>query len=434
MNYHQILEDIFARFPMYHKQGSSAYKEGLENIEELAQMAGNPQDKLVTIHIAGTNGKGSVAHLLSSYFQELNYKTGLFTSPHLVDFRERIKINGVSISEEEVIHFFKKYQSQIDPIEPSFFEITTVLAFDYFANQKVDIAIIETGLGGRLDATNIIHPILSIITNVGLDHQQLLGNTLPKIAMEKAGIIKPDTPVLIGEPNPKTLPVFQAVATRQNAPLYTTTDNLKVEQVQSMNPSKTAIRVKRYNEIIYPYIEFPLSGNYQLKNINTFIHAVELLNSILKIKEDKLAQAIQNWIENTQLMGRWQQISEKPQIICDVGHNQDAFQLIVPQLNAVEAKTKYAILGFVDDKDLTHIVDVLPHDFQYYLCKAPIDRALDPEKLLTIFQKEGLTCTLYSPSVYETFKYLRSQINPNDFVFISGSFFVVGDFLSHYYS
>lgn len=434
MNYHQILEDIFARFPMYHKQGSSAYKEGLENIEELAQMAGNPQDKLVTIHIAGTNGKGSVAHLLSSYFQELNYKTGLFTSPHLVDFSERIKINGVSISEEEVIHFFKKYQSRIDPIEPSFFEITTVLAFDYFANQKVDIAIIETGLGGRLDATNIIHPILSIITNVGLDHQQLLGNTLPKIAMEKAGIIKPDTPVLIGEPNPKTLPVFQAVATRQNAPLYTTTDNLKVEQVQSMDPSKTAIRIKRYNEIIYPYIEFPLSGNYQLKNINTFIHAVELLNSILKIKEDKLAQAIQNWIENTQLMGRWQQISEKPQIICDVGHNQDAFQLIVPQLNAVEAKTKYAILGFVDDKDLTHIVDILPRDFQYYLCKAPIDRALDPEKLLTIFQKEGLTCTLYSPSVYETFKYLRSQINPNDFVFISGSFFVVGDFLSHYYS
>lgn len=434
MNYHQILEDIFARFPMYHKQGSSAYKEGLENIEELAQMAGNPQDKLVTIHIAGTNGKGSVAHLLSSYFQELNYKTGLFTSPHLVDFSERIKINGVSISEEEVIHFFKKYQSRIDPIEPSFFEITTVLAFDYFANQKVDIAIIETGLGGRLDATNIIHPILSIITNVGLDHQQLLGNTLSKIAMEKAGIIKPDTPVLIGEPNPKTLPVFQAVATRQNAPLYTTTDNLKVEQVQSMDPSKTAIRIKRYNEIIYPYIEFPLSGNYQLKNINTFIHAVELLNSILKIKEDKLAQAIQNWIENTQLMGRWQQISEKPQIICDVGHNQDAFQLIVPQLNAVEAKTKYAILGFVDDKDLTHIVDILPRDFQYYLCKAPIDRALDPEKLLTIFQKEGLTCTLYSPSVYETFKYLRSQINPNDFVFISGSFFVVGDFLSHYYS
>lgn len=434
MNYHQILEDIFARFPMYHKQGSSAYKEGLENIEELAQMAGNPQDKLVTIHIAGTNGKGSVAHLLSSYFQELNYKTGLFTSPHLVDFSERIKINGVSISEEEVIHFFKKYQSRIDPIEPSFFEITTVLAFDYFANQKVDIAIIETGLGGRLDATNIIHPILSIITNVGLDHQQLLGNTLPKIAMEKAGIIKPDTPVLIGELNPKTLPAFQAVATRQNAPLYTTTDNLKVEQVQSMDPSKTAIRIKRYNEIIYPYIEFPLSGNYQLKNINTFIHAVELLNSILKIMEDKLAQAIQNWIENTQLMGRWQQISEKPQIICDVGHNQDAFQLIVPQLNAVEAKTKYAILGFVDDKDLTHIVDVLPRDFQYYLCKAPIDRALDPEKLLTIFQKEGLTCTLYSPSVYETFKYLRSQINPNDFVFISGSFFVVGDFLSHYYS
>ena len=269
MNYHQILEDIFARFPMYHKQGSSAYKEGLENIEELAEMAGNPQSKLVTIHIAGTNGKGSVAHLLSSYFQELNYKTGLFTSPHLVDFRERIKINGVSISEEEVIHFFKKYQSQIDPIEPSFFEITTVHAFDYFANQEVDIAIIETGLGGRLDATNIIHPILSIITNVGLDHQQLLGNTLPKIAMEKAGIIKPDTPVLIGEPNLKTLPVFQAVATRQNAPLYTTTDSLKVEQVQSMDPSKTAIRIRKYNEVIYPYIELPLSGNYQVKNLNT---------------------------------------------------------------------------------------------------------------------------------------------------------------------
>lgn len=434
MDYHQILEDIFARYPMYHKQGSSAYKEGLENIEVLAQMAENPQNKLLAIHVAGTNGKGSVAHLLSSYFQELNFKTGLFTSPHLVDFRERIKINGVPISEEEVLSFFKKYQSQIDSIEPSFFEITTVLAFDYFANQKVDIAIIETGLGGRLDATNIIQPILSIITNVGLDHQQLLGNTLPKIAMEKAGIIKPETPVLIGEPNPKTLPVFQAVATRQNAPLYTTTEQLKVEQVQSLDSSKMAIRIKKYGQVLYPYIELPLSGNYQLKNINTFIHAVELLNSILNIKENKLVQSIQNWVENTHLIGRWQQISEKPLVICDVGHNQDAFQLIVPQLNAIEAETKYAILGFVDDKDLTHIVDILPRDFQYYLCKAPIARALEPEKLLVVFQNEGLNSTIYSPSVYETFQYLRSKIKPNDFIFISGSFFVVGDFLAHYYS
>lgn len=431
MDYQQILDKIYSSFPMYHKIGSSAYKEGLENIETLAEMAGNPHLKFKSIHIAGTNGKGSLSHLLGSYFQEAGYKTAIFTSPHLIDFRERIKINGQNIPEETVINFFEKYESQLDKIEPSFFEMTTILAFDYFASEKVDIAIIETGLGGRFDATNIIHPILSLITNISFDHAQMLGNTLPKIAFEKAGIIKENTPVLIGEGDHKTLPVFQAVATQKNAPFFIA-DRIKVAIVDNTDPFKTELTVKYHTKLLYPDLQLPLPGEYQLKNLSTYFHAVELLNSILGIKKDFAKKGVENVIQNTNLMGRWQIIEKSPLTICDVAHNIGAFSVIIPQVLEMSCKNIHFILGFVDDKDLDPILEIFPRNAKYYICKANIHRALDANILLQKFLNAHLDAKIINPSTYITYQEVLKIADPNDLILISGSFFIVGDLLKQF--
>lgn len=430
MNYNKILDKIFHSFPMYHKIGSSAYKEGLENIELLAEIAHNPETKFKSIHIAGTNGKGSVAHLLASFFQEAGYKTALFTSPHLIDFRERIKINGAMIPEQKVLDFFAKYGKKIDSLQPSFFEITTILAFDYFAEEHVDIAIIETGLGGRLDATNIIQPILSIITNISFDHAQLLGNTLPKIAFEKAGIIKQNTPILIGESDPKTLPVFQAVASQKNAPLYVA-DKIKLQITDDSDSLITHVTVKYHTKIVYPDLILPLPGEYQLKNLATYFHALEILKSYFKINNDFAKEGIQNVVKNTHFMGRWQVINQIPLTLCDVAHNIGAFSYLIPQLTKLNVHNIYMILGFVDDKDLEPILEILPDHFHYYLCKAPIDRALDIEILLTAFQTMNLKAEIIDSSVSKTFEYVKKVVKPEDLIIITGSFFVVGDFLAN---
>lgn len=416
---------------MYHKIGSSAYKEGLENIEILAEIANNPHSKFKTIHVAGTNGKGSVSNLLASFFQEAGYKTGLFTSPHLIDYRERIKINGEKIPEKKIVDFFEKYGDKIDKIEPSFFEITTIIAFDYFASEKVDIAIIETGLGGRLDATNIIKPVLSIITNISFDHAQLLGNTLPKIAYEKAGIIKPDTPVLIGESDPKTLPVFQAVATQKNAPFYVA-DKIKLAIIDDSDPYQTHISVKYHTKMIYPDLILPIPGDYQLKNLATYFHAIEILKSYFKIKNDYAQAGIENVVKNTHFMGRWQVLDQNPLTICDVAHNIGAFQYLVTQVDKLIAETKHIILGFVEDKDIDAILQILPDTPQYYICKAPIDRAQDPMILLEQFEKYHLSAKIISESTFKTFQKVKKIASPNDLILITGSFFIVGDFLDQY--
>lgn len=431
MDYQEILTKIFSSFPMYHKIGTSAYKEGLENIEALAQMAGNPQLKFKSIHIAGTNGKGSVSHLLASYFQEAGFKTALFTSPHLIDFRERISINGEQIPKNKVVDFFQKHEIQLKTIEPSFFEMTTMLAFDYFASEKVDIAIIETGLGGRLDATNIINPILSVITNISFDHAQMLGNTLPKIAFEKAGIIKENTPVLIGEPDPKTLPVFQAVATQKRAPFYVA-DRIKVTILDATDPFYTQIAVKYHTKMLYSDLHLPLPGEYQLKNLATYFHAIEILKSILHIKKDFAKKGVENVIKNTHFMGRWQIIDQDPLIICDVAHNIGAFSLTIPQLLKMNVENIHIIIGFVDDKELDPILELLPKSAHYYICKAPIDRALDPEVLLKKFQESELNAQIIDSSTYTTFKTVAKIANPSDLVLITGSFFIVGDFLNQH--
>jgi len=438
MTYPEIIAHIFQAFPMYHRIGSAAYKEGLENIEQLAEMAGNPEKKIKTIHIAGTNGKGSVAHLLASYFQELGWKIGLFTSPHLIDFRERIKINGKEISEQQVVDFFEKYQEKMTEISPSFFEMTTILAFDAFANEKVDIAIIETGLGGRLDATNILSPILSVITNISLEHTKMLGNTLTEIAYEKAGIIKENTPVVIGEYHTETFSVFSETAKNKNAPLFLA-DEYKGD--------------------------LAFGGIYQRKNLGTFLKCVQIFEDMvmkeekgerrkfLLLLEEKMADsglplddgrddrtavvesslhnAIKNLYKNTGFMGRWQIISEKPLTICDVAHNPAGIALVMKQLQQLSYNNLHIVMGFANDKDMDEIIPLLPKNATYYACQAQIERAMPAGELFAKLSSAKFN-VIKVPNVTKAYKKAITTTQKNDIIFIGGSFFVVGEFLQDY--
>ncbi|MDL2312284.1 bifunctional folylpolyglutamate synthase/dihydrofolate synthase [Bacteroidales bacterium OttesenSCG-928-B11] len=405
--YKELLQKLFSAFPMYHKQGTSAYKEGLENIEELAAMAGHPERKFKSIHVAGTNGKGSVAHLLASCFQEAGYKTALFTSPHLVDFSERIKIDGEQITEKRVLDFFNRYQSDLDRISPSFFEMTTVLAFDYFAAEKVDIAIIEVGLGGRLDSTNIIHPILSVITNISKDHTQLLGSTITEIAREKGGVIKEGVPVVVGETDAESKVVFSEIATKKKTQIYfadeKTVDNTaKSQQIQ---------------------------GDYQKKNIRTFICCTDVLRNYFSFPEDIIEKSIDNLYKNTGLSGRWQILNEKPLAICDVGHNIGAFEITLQQLLRLNRKRVHFVFGMVNDKDIDAVISLFPKDnFLYYCCKADNDRLLAPEVLEEKLKAKGLQ-TVLCDRVGDAYTAACQAANAEDIIFVGGSFFVVGELL-----
>ena len=424
--YQQILEKIFSAYPMYHKVGSSAYKEGLENIEALLDIIGNPQRKLRCVHVAGTNGKGSVASYLSSYFQELGYKTGLFTSPHLVDFRERIRVNGEMISVQEVLDFFAKYQEKFQHLEPSFFEITTALAFYHFAQQKVDYAIIEVGLGGRLDATNVITPLLSVITNISLEHTQLLGDTIAKIAFEKAGIIKDRVPVVIGEFHPESFPVFEDVALKHDAPMFIADNNYQV-----VNDLSCCDIVDSEQKVLYSGVKNPLVGEYQRKNIATLVQAVKVLEFVLNIQQDKVREAIENVVKNTGIMGRWQILAENPRIICDVGHNMGGLQYTVQSIQQQATENSHVVFGMVQDKDIAHIVPMLPKQLHYYVCRAHIERAMDQEKLADKMREQGLMCETYS-SVKEAIEAAKEAADPEDVIFITGSCFVVGEALGEF--
>ncbi len=434
LTYQSVLDNIFGALPMYHKIGSSAYKEGLENIEALTEIVGHPERKIKTIHVAGTNGKGSVTHLLSSYFQEAGYKTGLYTSPHLVDFRERIKINGEMIPEESVVAFFEKYQSEFCRLEPSFFEMTTTLAFHYFAKQQVDIAIIEVGLGGRLDATNVIIPELSVITNISLEHTQLLGDTLAKIAFEKAGIIKNNVPVIIGQHSAETMPVFVKQAELKHAPLYTT-DNIKIiEENRTDSLASRSITILSGNNIIGEHILLPLAGDYQFENVATFVQAVLQLSFNIPNVNQLIVKALENVIDNTHLMGRWQIINNKPLTICDTGHNSGGFHFIAQQLNRIDCDHLHIIIGFVNDKDIQAIINLLPKKATYHICKAKIDRALSQNIIQTTMQAGGLTATVSTLSVYETYLQLINDAKDDSVFYIGGSTFIVADFLKEYFN
>lgn len=424
MNYQETIEYLFNSTPVFEKVGAKAYKPGLQTTETLDKHFGHPHRQFKSIHVAGTNGKGSCSHTLAAILQSEGYKVGLFTSPHLVDFRERIQVNGECISEQYIIDFVEKERSFFEPLHPSFFELTTALAFKYFAEQKVDIAIIEVGLGGRLDCTNIITPILSIITNISKDHTQFLGNTLADIAGEKAGIIKPGVPVIIGEDLPETRSVFQQKAQKENSPIIFAQD----ENQQEVQKAEHINGKMEYTTRTWGKLTGELCGDYQAKNMNTILNAVKYL-TLIKNKGTSIKYGISHVTELTGLMGRWQKIQDKPLVICDTGHNVGGWQYLAPQIKAQACRQLRIVFGMVDDKDVTTVMKMLPNDAIYYWTQATTKRAIKVEKIAELGTSLGLNGNVY-PSVNKAFKAAQADAAEDDFIFVGGSSYIVADFLS----
>ena len=398
MTYQETLEYLFVKTPAFQQKGESAYKPGLGNVIELDNYYGNPHKKFKTIHIAGTNGKGSVSHTLAAILQSAGYKVGLYTSPHLKDFSERIRVNGKPISEQYVIDFVREADEIIGKLNPSFFEITTLMAFTYFASVGVDVAVIETGLGGRLDSTNIISPVLSVVTNVSFDHVNLLGDTLEKIATEKAGILKSGIPAVVGEMPLELRHIFTS----------------KTEYVVFAEDTETTD------------YEFELKGYCQEKNKKTILVAAEILKSEFNITEEHIVNGLKNVVELTSLMGRWQKLSTSPLTIADTGHNVAGMQYIVSQIADIKANTKRLVMGMVGDKDITSMLKLLPKDASYYFCNASIPRALPAADLKAKAAEFGLQGSAYA-SVAEALAAAQRDASENDFIFIGGSNFTVAE-------
>lgn len=429
MNYSESIAFIYSTIPMFHVVGKKAYKADLNNTLALDKHLKNPQKSFKAVHIAGTNGKGSVSHMLASVLQDAGYRTGLFTSPHIKDFRERIKVNGLMISEDEVAEFITKNKVFIEKIQPSFFELTTLMAFDHFREHEVEFAVIETGLGGRLDSTNIIKPILSVITNISWDHADLLGDSLTKIAVEKAGIIKQNVPVLIGEFQNEINLVFEDRADELNAEL-TYAD--KIYNVKDSIQTVDDLQMFRLEKNKKPFLEglkTPLLGNYQKKNIATVLASIEKLKEKgLQISDSNIYRGIKNVINTTGLKGRWQVLSQKPMIICDTGHNEGGIKLIVSQLAKIKKDKLHIVFGLVADKELSKILELLPKDAIYYFTNADSQRALKAEELKKLALEFGLKGESFS-SVQAAFEKAKISAKPNDVVFVGGSTFVVAEVL-----
>lgn len=406
MNYQETTNWMFKQLPMYQLQGASAYKKDLTNVQILVNHLDNPQQKIKCIHVAGTNGKGSTSHMLASILQEAGYKVGLYTSPHLKDFRERIKINGSEISEAFVCEFIDLHESFFVANDMSFFEMSVGLAFDYFAKEKVDIAIIEVGLGGRLDATNIITPLVSVITNIGIDHVQFLGNTLELIAKEKAGIIKNRVPVVIGEYTAETQPVFFSKAKEQFSDIYFASD-----LISSTYPSD-------------------LLGDYQLHNKKTAMQTIAILQEQKQfaITSFQIQNGLANVIKNTGLLGRWQQIRNQPKVICDTAHNKNGLSIVLNQIQKEKFDNLHIVLGVVNDKDLQEILPLFPNSATYYFCKPNIPRGLDANQLKEKASKFSLKGKVYY-SVSDAYHNALQKANVNDFIYVGGSTFVVAEIL-----
>lgn len=423
MNYEETLQYLYSRLPEYQRIGHAAYKEGLDNSLALDAYFNHPHRQYKTIHIGGTNGKGSTSHLLAAILQQAGYQVGLYTSPHLVDFRERIRVNGKMIDKSYVVDFVERYREAFEPIHPSFFELTMEMGFLYFAEQKVDVAVIEVGLGGRLDSTNIISPDLSVITNIGLEHTQYLGNTLPKIAGEKAGIIKPYTPVVIGEIEDEDVRrVFVEKAAVQHAPLVFAENNTDFHAQKT--PSGWTFQCKEYPDLIDE-----LGGFVQEKNAKTVLTAVEELQKMgYRIPKDAVYDGFAHVVELTGLMGRWQRVQDKPKIVCDTAHNAHGIRYIGKQLESEKYDRLHIVFGVVKDKDLQAILPLLPKNAEYYFTKPSVERALD-EKILANeaanYQLWGHTFDNVADAVHAA----RKKATENDFIFIGGSSFVVADAL-----
>ena len=410
---------------MFQNVGSAGYKEGLDNTITLDNHFDNPHKKFKTIHIGGTNGKGSCSHTIAAILQSAGYKVGLFTSPHLVDFRERIRINGVMIPEQYVIDFVENEKDFFEPLHPSFFELTTALAFKYFAENNVDIAVIEVGLGGRLDCTNIISPILSVITNIGFDHIQFLGNTLEKIASEKAGIIKNNTPVVIGETTPETRTVFIQKATSTNSAIYLAEENDIILSHQHSHNGGIDYETKTYGTI-----HGELSGLCQIKNTATILTAINVLTKIgLAIQAENISEGFKHVCKLTGLRGRWEKIEENPITICDTGHNINGLEYIVKQLQQQKYEKLHIVFGMVNDKDIEGVLSIMPKDATYYFCQASVKRAMPSQQLKTLAEAHELKGNTFA-NVLDAYNSARQNASQNDFIYIGGSSFIVADLIA----
>ena len=425
MDYKETIEYLFNSAPLFQNIGAGAYKEGLYNTKVLDEHFAHPHLSFKTIHVAGTNGKGSCSHTIASVLQEAGYKVGLYTSPHLVDFRERIRVNGKPISEQYVIDFVEHERAFFEPLHPSFFEPTTAMAFKFFADEKVDVAVIEVGLGGRLDCTNIITPDVSIITNISFDHVQFLGDTLAKIASEKAGIIKPNIPVVIGETTPETKPVFISKAEEQNAPII-----FAEEQDEVMGECLLAKGGFDYQTKTFGLITAELGGLCQTKNTRTIIEALkQLIGKGYRITRQNVADGFASVCKNTGLMGRWQKLSDKPKVICDTGHNVGGIQYIVKQLELQEYDNLRIVMGMVNDKDISTVLSMMPKHAVYYFTQASVKRAMPCRDFKAKAAVYGLEGDAY-PTVRQAYEAALHDASQNDLVFVGGSSFIVADLLS----
>lgn len=424
MTYKEAVEYLYNQTPLFQNNGAGAYKEGLFNTYALDEHFDHPHRRYKTIHIAGTNGKGSCSHLIASVLQEAGYKVGLYTSPHLLDFRERIRVNGEMISEDYVVSFIEKERSFFEPLYPSFFEVATAMAFKYFADKNIDVAVVEVGLGGRLDCTNIISPVLSVITNISFDHVALLGNTLQAIACEKAGIMKSCVPTVVGEYVKSTKTVFEEKSVDVGCPLIFAQDNRMVRY--SRLEKSGGLTLTTYD---YGRINCGLGGIYQRKNANTVLNAIPYLTRFFPdISLDNVAAGFEKVKENTGLMGRWQKVKDNPMVICDTGHNTGGFKYIVRQLSLQKYKTLRIIIGMVNDKDIDGVLSMLPTEAEYYFTQASVARALNHEMLRQKAESHNLNGRSF-PIVAEAYKCALTESGPDDFIYVGGSTFIVADLL-----
>jgi dihydrofolate synthase/folylpolyglutamate synthase len=435
MNYNETLQYLYTQLPMFTRDGASAFKKDLTNTLELCRRLDNPQHKFKSIHVGGTNGKGSTSHMLAAILQTAGYKTGLYTSPHLKDFRERIRINGQMISEQTVIDFVEDHKADFDEIVPSFFEMTVALAFDIFAKEKVNIAIIEVGLGGRLDSTNVITPLLSVITNIGWDHMNMLGNTLPLIAGEKAGIIKPGIPVVIGEKQEEVANIFFDKAAQVNSKFRFASEEWIVEKVKGerqkvkgVTEEYLAVHIQSKGPELKTYnLALDLPGTYQLKNVKTVLSAVdELREQGFIISDDHIQTALKQVKTLTGLHGRWETLNHNPLTICDTGHNPDGIEEVMKNIESVKYKHLHMVIGMVNDKDTGKVLPMFPKDAIYYFCKPDIPRGLDAEIMKAQAEAHGLIGAAY-PSVKEALLSAQKKAGTDDLVFVGGSTFVVAE-------
>lgn len=427
MTYSEVLQYMFDQLPMFHRIGHNAYKANLDTALFLDEIYQHPHLNYKTIHVAGTNGKGSVSHMLASILQKAGYKTGLFTSPHLKDFRERIRVNGAMIPENEVVSFIENGRSAFAQTQPSFFEMTSALAFHYFAKTNVDIAVIEVGMGGRLDSTNIINPLLSVITNIGLDHTEFLGDTLAQIAAEKAGIIKDKVPVVIGEYHTETWAVFNDIAQKQDAEIILADEQFKAAYSLFTPDRKQTFSIQQNGEVVYPNLALDLQGFYQRKNICTVLAAIHKLRETgIPISKDAIYDGLTHTSSTTGLNGRWQALGFNPLIICDTGHNKDGIAWVVKQIEEIPYKNLHMVIGFVKDKDIRSVLQLLPSKATYYFTNAQIPRALRASELQALAKNFGLEGKSYT-SVSDALTTAKNNASPEDFIFVGGSTFIVAE-------